>query len=824
MRFATWVFAFALLVSSIQAQDLGDLFQLDSSFAPQKKAAANVSALLAADEQQGVVKLAVTIKLPEGANTYSQDPSFAKPTRFRLTNAAGWTPLDDGFTPDHPPKNAFDKSFGKEVEKFIGEVTFTRRYLAPSGVDVKAATLSGVVEFLMCDDELCTPQSIEFTAQIGAPGPEVVAPTESPSGPALLISPEEVPVASTPSGLGALFDEPESPRDVTPDDSVNSLSFGYELVPTRRKGTPDPIRVQLELSPANASAGERVTLAIGMRIDAHWSTYGLEKFDETQLENPTEIKLTFENLEATGEWTSVPDPVPHETPLGTLVATSNAHEGFVVWKRELQVQSAAPYGVQGTLTYQICETGKSCLPPNRVAFSLGSPQQSEHLASAMPLSGSLLEVTAASAPTSLIADETQLFQIAEADSVTSLGGALASAFFIGLILNVMPCVLPVLAIKILSFVQQAGESRLRIIALNTSYTLGVMSVFFVMAIISVIIGNSIAGIYQSSGFNAVMAGIVFTMGLSLFGVFELPVPGLIPSAHEDSEGFLGAFNTGIIATLLGTPCIGPFLVPIWGYTLQQPAPIVFLIFGVMGIGMASPYLLTGVFPALVNWLPKPGMWMVKFKQFTGFAMMGTVIWLLFSVKDTWQLPLLVLFLAVGLWVWMMANLSSPTDPVNVQRRTYLFSTIGAAPVFGFGLWLIFGAHLMPWKPFSEAEMIALRQEGEPMIIDFTADWCAICKVNEASALNTKKTVDFVTQHGFTPLLADFTDENPEIKKWLNHFGQETVPLTIVVPPGADSTPIPLRGAYSQGTLLQTLESAIQANTPTTARTEIGMAR
>jgi thiol:disulfide interchange protein len=329
------------------------------------------------------------------------------------------------------------------------------------------------------------------------------------------------------------------------------------------------------------------------------------------------------------------------------------------------------------------------------------------------------------------------------------------------------------------------------------------------------------------------------MGLSLFGVFELPVPGIIPSAAHHREGYIGTFNTGIIATLLGTPCIGPFVAPVFTWGLTQPPIMVLTMFGLMGLGMAFPFLMTGLFPQLVNWLPRPGDWMVKFKQCTGFALMGTVIWLMYSVPAEWQVPVLILFLGLSLTVWLSANLTSPMESAFRQMRGYAVSLLAGLPVCLLALWMmqrvpVVGAAEMqvaaapaakdsssqadgdvpghmPWLPFSEDQLVKLRKEGRPMLIDFTANWCVLCKMNERIALDRQETVKFITENGVVPLLADFTNENAEILKYLRQFGQDSVPLTVIIPPGRDSKVIALRGAYSKSTLLQKLKEAVGEN-------------
>ncbi|WP_437226470.1 cytochrome c biogenesis protein CcdA [Planctomicrobium sp. SH661] len=785
------LFSFA---SAAIAQDLkGDLFPPRDNVAA-GKSKTEVTSALAPTDQPGVVTLQVRLVMPEGVNTYSMDPSLPKPTKITISLPAGWAEVDPGYTPNPPPKKGFDEVFGQEMEKFYGTVTFSRRFKLPNGTNPAAAKLTGKINFLVCDKDSCVPQSAAIEAAFAPQGLKRDART-SMLEEAILNSPIQLTAGEVPAA-----------------GQVAPITAGYEVTPKRKTldgEAPDPVRLQFELSPENAKAGETVTLAVTMTIADNWSTYGLEKADENQTEVPTSIKFQLENLEAVGGFSSVPEPELHTTKVLDEVVHSNAHEHQVTWLQKFKVLKDAPYGATGEIRYQICQTGQTCLRPLSVKFSLGSQQRAEDIADAQPIVKSFTSVTKE--------DKGAAFNVKSTGGDLSFAGAFVAAFLAGLIMNILPCVLPVLAIKILSLVQQAGESRTRIIALNLAYTAGVMSVFLVFAVLSWGLGNSLSSVFQNETFMIVMACVVFLMGLSLFGVFELPVPGIIPSAGHHQEGYIGAFNTGIIATVLGTPCIGPFIAPVFTWTLTQPSLVVFSIFGMMGLGMASPFLLTGFFPFLVNWLPRPGDWMVKFKQFTGFVLMGTVIWVLVSINMAWRVPVLVLLLALALLVWVNENMAFNHDPLWKKWRAHLTALVTATPIFLFGLWMLNEFHpsqdaqmqasKMPWREFSEQELVKLRDEGRPMLIDFTANWCVICKLNEKFALDRDETVKFVEENGFVPMLADFTKENPEIQKWLREFGQESVPLTIIVPPGKESEIIALRGQYTKGTLLEKLQEA-----------------
>ncbi len=218
--------------------------------------------------------------------------------------------------------------------------------------------------------------------------------------------------------------------------------------------------------------------------------------------------------------------------------------------------------------------------------------------------------------------------VAAADSTDwsdkSLATVLGLAFLAGLILNVMPCVLPVIGLKIMSFVQQAGGSRREILSLNLWFSLGLLTVFWILAGAAAFANRSWAEHFGSVAFMVSMIGIVFAFGLSFLGVWEIPIPGFVGSSAVQSaaerEGAIGAFSKGVLSTVLATPCAGPLMVPAVSWAIVQPTWLTFLAFTCIGLGMAAPYLLIGAFPRLIGFLPKPGPWMETFKQLMGFLL------------------------------------------------------------------------------------------------------------------------------------------------------------------------------------------------------------
>jgi thiol:disulfide interchange protein len=390
--------------------------------------------------------------------------------------------------------------------------------------------------------------------------------------------------------------------------------------------------------------------------------------------------------------------------------------------------------------------------------------------------------------------------------------------------------LPVIAIKILGFVNQAGEHPWQIKLLNFSYTAGVLTVFMTLGSLAALAGYVQGQLFQYAWFNVGMAALVFAMGLSLLGVFEIPVPGFAGSIDTSKkEGPLGAYLTGILATLLATPCLGPFLGATLSWTAKQEPATVLLIWFLMGLGMSSPYIAAAFYPGVIKLLPKPGMWMVRFKEMAGFVLMGTVIFFISFMNSDYVLPLLAILLGLTVAIWMVSNLydmeSKPGEKWLV-RLTALVVIVGSA-VFGLeymhpyaqkqreekieaevnkrfaernlavGTPTKLDGEGIAWEPFSEELLKRRVDEGRTVFIDFTADWCAICKANEYTSIDTKKIEALMKEMGVIAIKADWTERSDDILKWLHKFDGGGVPHYVVVPAKDPSRPLVFGGTLTE---------------------------
>jgi suppressor for copper-sensitivity B len=731
----------------------------ESTSADDQQPTVRVGLVPTAAKTGDVVTLAVTVSVPGDSYTYSTNPSALGATRIEISDAAGLAPLGD-FEADHAPKIITDESTEKPVEKFEHGVTWLRQYkmTAERPEDVH---VNGLLDLRYCNSKGCRIFSKKFDARL---------------------------VKSATAGVETA--------------AVPESTLSQVVIPKSIGGQTGHVKLNFMLSPADPKPGDEVRLDITMSLDPDWHTYSTTQ-KEGSGSTTTKIDLkSTKNLTPIGEIFKPSREPEHSAQEASGLEAKETYHGEITWTRKFKFQPGKDgngFGVSGSIHYGVCNQA-TCLPPQTVKFQLG-------------------DIKGAGKPPEPLADTSEpTVNKTYVTDTGSLGFYLFGAFFGGMLLNVMPCVLPVLAIKVLSFVQQAGESRSRIFLLNVAYSVGVLAVFLVLATLAV--GTRLGlsstdlswgGLFADTRFNMIMACLVFGMGLSLLGVFEIPVPGMVGSAAGGNhrEGLLGALLTGIFATLLATPCTGPIMAAAVGWSVRQPTFIVYLVWGVMGLGMASPYLVLGLFPQLVRWLPKPGTWMIRLKEFAGFVLLASVIFIIYYTDKRFTIPVLVMLLGVALGLWMIGNLYDINSHIRHKRAVRVLALFLTAIICWTGYSLsVENKYKLHWEPFSESRLTALFKEKKTVLIDFTAEWCVNCKVNENVALNTKETKSFVEQHDIVPLLADFTDQPPELKRWLHKFQQDGVPLLVIFPADRQNDPIVIESLYSQGTLLQALNEAL----------------
>ncbi len=410
--------------------------------------------------------------------------------------------------------------------------------------------------------------------------------------------------------------------------------------------------------------------------------------------------------------------------------------------------------------------------------------------------------------------------------------ALMGAFVGGLILNLMPCVLPVLSLKIFDFVKRAGESRWLVFSHGLVFTAGVLASFWLLAGLLLILRSTGAGLgwgfqLQSPVFLMILCVLFTFFALSLFGVFEIGATFTRLGGAQSHDGWWGSFLAGVTATVVATPCTAPYMGSAMGFAFTQPAYFAMLVFTFVGLGMASPYIILSGFPQLMKFLPKPGAWMETLKQFMGFPLLGTAIWLAWVLGQQAGVDALIALLFILLLAGMAAWIVGKWTPLHQDLRTRIIGALAAAVVFipAFAYVVahlndyreskpraVAGAdggaatleHGIAWEPFSEERLAALVAQGKPVFVDFTADWCLSCKVNERVAFSSAEVRAKFKDLGIAALKADWTLRDDKIAKVLAGYGRNSIPLYVIYDGSSDAKPVLLPEVLSPGILLDAL--------------------
>jgi len=417
-------------------------------------------------------------------------------------------------------------------------------------------------------------------------------------------------------------------------------------------------------------------------------------------------------------------------------------------------------------------------------------------------------------------------QSGKTDGPASIWLALLFSFLGGMILNLMPCVLPVLSIKILGFVQQAHEVKRKVWHHGAMFAGGVLVSFWLLAGVLLILragGEQLGWGFQlqSPVFLIFLAVFMLLFGLSMFGVFEIGTSlTTVANKTQGAGGLFGSFISGVTATVVATPCTAPFMGSALGFALTQPAWVSMTIFTFLGLGMAAPYLLLSSIPALLKFVPRPGRWMESLKQFMGFLLVATVIWLLWvlglQAGSNVVIFVLLILLLVSVGGWIIGRWGHLAMP----RKTRLSATLLAAlfilvpTVYGLTNWKTFavqvGSPVTPsegiaWEKFEEDKIQAAQAEGRPVFVDFTAAWCLSCQVNEQVAFGNTQVQALFKNRNILPLKADWTSRDEKITQALAGFGRNSVPLYVFYPAEAGREPVILPEIISPGIVLDALK-------------------
>ena len=405
----------------------------------------------------------------------------------------------------------------------------------------------------------------------------------------------------------------------------------------------------------------------------------------------------------------------------------------------------------------------------------------------------------------------------------SLAATLLLALAGGLILNLMPCVFPVLGIKILGFVNQSGNDKSKIVKHGLVFTAGVLLSFWALAgaLLALRAGGAQLGWgfqLQSPAFVFAMASFLLIFALNLSGLFEIGLSATgVGGSLQMQEGFAGSFFTGALATLVATPCSAPFLAPALGAALSLSAVESILVFTAIAVGLALPYLLLSIFPQAIKLLPRPGAWMETFKQFMAFPLYATVAWLLWvlagQTKDDDNALLMISFgfVLVAMAAWAYGRFGQAHGKPTRQ----LFGRVFAVVLLAGGLYTGWpktaetapaGSYQVTWEKWSPEAIAAAQTAGKFVYVDFTARWCATCQTNKATIFHSNEVLAALAKDKVVLLKADWTNRDPLITAELARWNRSAVPFNLIYAPGK-TDPVILPELLTPARMLEALAQA-----------------
>lgn len=784
------------------------------------------------DTAQGVGEVRLSIEMNDGWCVYSTTQPAGGPMASRISLKPNPAIVTLGkFVPTTKPKIVPAGDIIRVAqEKHYHKVEWTAPFILAPNIDPAQLQLDVIYNGQTCQDGgSCIPKNEKVVAKFAG--------QQSISLPADFKAPQalDAPVKLV----------PDNNYVITGKTGLYTTPVGHSIISGK-------------ISPPVVVPGEKVTVTISVTPTDSYHVYAYSEHDQPSGDKlkgykPTLIVLA-QDTPLTMSAPVASKPVI-EKPNGELFEVIKYHDGPTSWTFNIEIPKDAPLGrypLVGYLGYQTC-TDTTCDRPSAVQFetiievaqqsspggaALAFSEQSYNTPSEIALANhpaAKSQTDAEIAPIAAVEPEAVVEEppIANSDAISwkiinqdsksqNLGLIIVFSFIGGMILNLMPCVLPVVGLKIMSFVDQAGKSRVRVFMLNLVYSLGVIAVFMVLACLLAFAGMAWGEHSGNPIFIIAMTSVVFVFALSLLGIWEIGLPGFVGSGKASElsreEGYTGAFAKGALTTVLSTPCSGPFLGPIFAYTISVPTHITFLIFACIGLGMASPYLVIGVFPKMIRFLPKPGNWMVTFKQLMGFVMLLTAVYLLYTLKDDLVIATLTFLIGLGIACWLIGRVPL-TEPSSSHAKAWLtgLTTAGVIAAFSF-MFLQTGAHHEGWQTIQQNDLAKMQQdiyemqaEGTTVMVDFTADWCPTCQLNFANAINTTDVNEYAGKNSVARRIVDWSDtaspQSEHIKDFVTDLRANSIPVLAIFPAGKPGNVIVLSDLLDEATVLKHLQDA-----------------
>ena len=540
------------------------------------------------------------------------------------------------------------------------------------------------------------------------------------------------------------------------------LIFSFFIIAGGSLYAEKDVKVQGSITPSVLVPGEEALLTVTFQIP--------EGFHQTRADDF--FFIAFEN----STWFTMGEIV---YPVGIMEDELENYYGTVTLESAFLISENNPTGKQTVkvkAAWQICDEAGVCFFPEETIIEI--PLEIEG-------NGSIIN-----------------------QSVIMLLKFLFFAFLGGLLLNVMPCVLPILSMRALNLVQQSQNDRRSIFIGSLLYGAGVLASLLILAVIVIILKatGQLAGWgfqFQNPLFVISLITIIFVFALSLFDVFIINAPGMNKmAAASNRKGWTGSFFNGIFAVLLATPCTAPFLGTALGFAFSQTPFFILSSFTAIGIGFALPFILIGIWPKLIQSLPKPGPWMDTFREIMGFLLFGTVLYLFsslrYQISSDAQFNFLIFLTLVAFTAWIYGKLSKPGS----KFPSAFLALIIALTLVGISAYYFIDTDQSVteagtsdiregWEEFNPSAIEQYRTEGKGIFLAFGAKWCSVCKLNESRVLFTDRGDSFFNERSVIRMKGDYTNKDPVIDEWIRKFGKAGVPVYVYYPPdGSDYIMLP----------------------------------
>ncbi|MBN2064701.1 MAG: thioredoxin family protein [Sedimentisphaerales bacterium] len=586
--------------------------------------------------------------------------------------------------------------------------------------------------------------------------------------------------------------------------------FGLDSVKTPAVAVPEQakpaVRVEVVNSHSTLAVGTESVLAIVLDIEPDGHLYANPNTDGIGLPTTLEYKAV-----AGVEFASPIYPTGYEYEDKNIGSTDMVYDGRVIIYLPLRLTEdyvGDKLELDLSLKGLYC-TETQCLPWSE-SFSVATSVAVEPIVSnnessifsGVPLTGHFQPVN------DVVSEVSE-----PVSSSVSIVGNILLAMLGGLIMNVMPCVLPVIPLKVLSIIKQGQHAKAsgdsyKALKLSLAFSAGIILLFAVLGLVLSVFNMAYGQQFQYLPFRMGMFLLVFIMSLSMLGLFEVVLPLRLSSAGAVSSGYAGTFMMGIMATLLATPCSAPFLGGILVWALSQSAYMSLVIFISIGVGMAFPYVLLTAFPSLLDKMPAAGNWMVRLKEGFAYIMLAVAVYMVTWFSSNQVVPLLFLALTIAFGFWLsfqVVNFMTPPFKRYIVRMLALVLIL----VVGYAGFAGGSSDMEQANGLSFAEILSAREDalaqGRPVFMEFTADWCPNCKFVEATVLNTDAFAQAIKSSNTLFLKVDWTNQNDAIKAELERLGSKSVPFSVVFHPEDPGKPIILRDIFTLDAALKALK-------------------